>query len=96
MSTTAKERVTHIEENLYHHGLAKIILVEVPRKQEKSLEDFLTENHFVNVGDSDSSGVREENPIEKPKKPQTNGPKVKEDDRDDEFMVTSETIVEDS
>ena len=29
MFTAAKERVVHIEENLYHHGLVKIILMEV-------------------------------------------------------------------
>lgn len=46
ISMVTKERVTHLDENLYHHGLVKIILMEVLQKN-KSWEDFLAENYFM-------------------------------------------------
>ena len=65
-STTVKERVAHIEENLYHHGLVKIILMEVLQKNKKTWEDFLAENHFMEDGDSVSPALEEEKLAEKP------------------------------
>jgi len=41
MATSIKVRVSHIEENLYHQGLIKIIVTEVLKKQNKTWEGFL-------------------------------------------------------
>jgi len=43
-----------LEENLYHHGLVKTILVEVLNDKKKMWEDFLAENYFVEDDDFDS------------------------------------------
>ena len=42
--------------------------MEVLRKNNKTWEDFLAKNHFVEDKDSDSSGLKEEKPIENPNK----------------------------
>jgi len=64
----AKERWANLEENLYHHGLVKIILVEVLKDKKKMWEEFLAENYFAKNEDSDSLESTEETPVEKPKK----------------------------
>lgn len=63
ISTPAKDKSTHIEENLYHHALIRIILTKVLRKKNKTWDDFLSENHFVeNEKDYSPSEVKEGKP----------------------------------
>ena len=42
-----QDRDSNIEENLYHHSLVKIIVLEVLRKHSKTSEAFLQENGFT-------------------------------------------------
>lgn len=89
MSTTAKSRATHIVENFYQHGLIKIIMIEVSRKKNKTWEEFLLENYFLeDEKDPSLSESKEEELAENPKKkPRTHGPLTEE-----EVVVTGETV----
>jgi len=48
MSMVAQDRASNIEENLYHQGLVKIIVLEVLWKHSKTWEAFLQEDKFTN------------------------------------------------
>lgn len=50
MSMAAQDRASNIEEILYHHGLVKIIMLEVLQKHSKTWEAFLQENGFTYPG----------------------------------------------
>lgn len=47
MSTTTKDIASHIEENLYHYGLIRIILNKVLKKKKKMWGSFPSENHLM-------------------------------------------------
>lgn len=59
MSMTTKERGVNLEENLYHHGLVKMILLEVLKEKKWTWEEFLAENYFAENEDSDSYSMEE-------------------------------------
>ena len=66
---STKERVAHIEENLYHHSLVKIIMTKVLKRQNKTWEDFLVENYFVDdEKEPDLPETKEAEPVERPRK----------------------------
>ena len=68
MLMTTEERGANLEENLYHHGLVKIILVEVLKDNKQTWEEFLAKNYFAKKEDFDSLDSMEEAPTDKPKK----------------------------
>lgn len=93
MSTAAKERGANLEENLYHHGLVKIMLVEVLKDNNWTWEEFLAENYFAKNSDSHSWESVEETPVEKPKKNSwTYGLQIKEkgEDKDSDPSESTE------
>lgn len=93
MSTYAKERETHIEENVYHHSLIKIIVIEVLRKQNKRWEKFLLENYFVDDEEPSSPETKEVELMDKMrKKAWTHGYLKEEVRKDKEVVVTRETV----
>lgn len=89
MSISTKARAAHIESNLYHHGFIKIIMTKVLRKKNKTREELLLDNYFLeDEKDPSSSKPKVEDPIEKPKnKPRTHGPLTEE-----EVVVTGEIV----
>lgn len=98
MSTAAKERGANLEESLYHHGLVKMILVEVLKEKKWTWEEFLAENYFAENEDSDSSDSMEEAPTNKlRKKPRTCGLQIKgkeEEKNSDPSKSTTEKPME--
>jgi len=81
-----------LEENLYHHGLVKIILVEVLKDKKKMWEEILAKNYFSEDVDSDSLESMEEKLAKKPrKKPWTRGPQTKEKEKDEDFNASEYT-----
>ena len=57
--------------------------------KKKTWEDFLVKNNFVEEENCDPSKPHEEEPSENPwKNPRTCGPKTKENEEDEEVVVT--------
>ena len=98
MSMVAKERGVNLEENLYHHGLVKIILVEVLKDKKQTWEEFLAKNYFAENEDFDSLDSMDEAPKDKPwKKLWKHGLKIKgkeEEKNSDPSESTEEKLVE--
>lgn len=68
MAMSSKEMVSHIEENIYHHSLDKIIVTKVLKKKNKTWECFLVENYFVDEEEEpDLLETKEVEPTRKPR-----------------------------